>query len=161
MNSWLAISKQRFLCIKGYSKVRVLLSWILEFFIPRNAVLTHNFQSSPVSYKMFKRGDVVFEEGMVADGFYIVKKGEFENIYKKTKTGRVFKKIYKKGSHFGSRVLLEGGRRTGTITAIQDSLVLKIQGKSFKLLAENLPVLENYFGDYLPRTFKKLNLNEN
>ena len=97
---------------------------------------------------------------MVADGFYIVKKGEFENIYKKTKTGRVLKKFIK-GSHFGSRVLLKGGRRTGTITAIQDSLVLKIQGKSFKLLAENLPVLENYFGDYLPRTFKKLNLNEN
>jgi len=142
------------------TKIRVLLSWILEFFIPRNAVLTHNFQSSPVSYKIFKKGDIVFEEGMVADGFYIVKKGEFENIYKKTKTGRVFKKIYKKGSHFGSRVLLEGGRRTGTITAIKDSLVLKVQGESFKLLTENLAVLENYFGDYLPRAFKKLNLNE-
>ena len=142
------------------TKTRVLLSWILEFFIPRNAVLTHNFQSSAVSYKMYKKGDIVFEEGMVADGFYIVKKGEFENTYKKTKTGRVFKKIYKKGSHFGSRVLLEGGRRTGTITAKKDSLVLKIQGKSFKMLAENFPVLENYFGDYLPKTFKELNLNE-
>ena len=142
------------------TKTRVLLSWILEFFIPRNAVLTHNFQSSAVSYKMYKKGDIVFEEGMVADGFYIVKKGEFENIYKKTQTGRAFKKIYKKGSHFGSRVLLEGGRRTGTITAKKDSLVLKIQGKSFKMLAENFPVLESYFGDYLPKTFKKLKLNE-
>ena len=33
---------------------------------------------------------------MVADGFYIVKKGEFENIYKKTKTGRALKKLIKK-----------------------------------------------------------------
>ena len=105
---------------------------------------------------MFKRGDVVFEEGMVADGFYIVKKGEFENIYKKTKTRKAFKKIYKKGSHFGSRVILEGARRTGTITAKKDSLVLKIQAKSFKLLAENFPILEKYFSDYLPKTFKKL-----
>ena len=40
---------------------------------------------------MFKKGDVVFEEGMVADGFYILKRGEFENIYKKTKTGKAFK----------------------------------------------------------------------
>jgi len=142
------------------TKIRVLLSWILEFFIPRNAVLTHNFQSSPVSYKIFKKGDVVFEEGMVADGFYILKRGEFENIYKKTKTGKAFKKNYKKGSHFGSRVILEGGRRTGTITAKKDSLVLKIEAKSFKLLAENFPILEKYFGDYLPKTFKKLNLNE-
>ena len=39
--------------------------------------------------------------------------------------------------------------------SIQDLLVLKIQGKSFKLLAGNVPVIENYFGDYLPRTFKK------
>ena len=81
-------------------------------------------------------------------------------ISKKTKTGKAFKKIYKKGTHFGSRVLLEGGRRTGTITAKKDSLVLKIQGKSFKMLAENFPVLENYFGDYLPKTFKELKLNE-
>ena len=44
---------------------------------------------------------------MIADGFYIIKEGEFENIYRMTKTGKVFKKIYKKGSHFGSRVLLE------------------------------------------------------
>ena len=28
------------------------------------------------------------------------------------------------------------------------------------MLAENFPVLEIYFGDYLPKTFKELNLNE-
>ena len=142
------------------TKLRVLFSWVLEFFIPRNAVLTQPYKGDAVSYKVFRKGDIVFEEGMIAEGVYVVKKGEFENTYKKTKTGRVFKKIYKKGSHFGSRVLLKGGRRTGTITAKKDSLVLKIQGKSFKMLAENFPVLENYFGDYLPKTFKKLNLNE-
>jgi signal-transduction protein with cAMP-binding, CBS, and nucleotidyltransferase domain len=78
-----------------------------------------------------------------------------------TKTGKVFKKIYKKGSHFGSRVLLEGGRRTGTIKARKDSLVLKIDSSSFKLLAENFPVLDKYFGNYLPKTFKNLRLREN
>ena len=73
---------------------------------------------------------------------------------------RRLEKIYKKVSPLRSRVLLEGGRRKGTITAKKDSLVLNIQGKSFKLLAEIFPVLENYFGDYLPRTFKELNLND-
>ena len=76
-----------------------------------------------------------------------------------TKDGKVFKKIYKKGSHFGSRVLLEGGRRTGNIRA-KDSLVLKIDSKSFKLLAENFPVLKNYFGKYLPKTLKNLKLEK-
>ncbi len=143
------------------TRVRVLFNWILEFFIPRNAVLTEPHVKNPVSYLVFKKGDIVFEEGMIADGFYIVKEGEFENTYERTKNGEIFKKKYKKGSHFGSRVLLEGGRRTGTIIAKTDSLVLKIDTSSFRLLTENLPVLKNYFGEYLPRTFKKLNLEEN
>ena len=143
------------------TKLRVLFSWILEFFIPRNAVLTQPYKGDAVSYKVFRKGDIVFEEGMIADGFYIIKEGEFENIYRMTKTGKVFKKIYKKGSHFGSRVLLEGGRRTGTIKARKDSLVLRIDSSSFKLLAENFPVLDKYFGNYLPKTFKNLRLREN
>ena len=40
--------------------------------------------------------------------------------------------------------------------SIQDSLVLKIQGKSFKLLAENSPVLTNYFGDHYLEYLKSL-----
>ena len=142
------------------TKMRVLFNWILEFFIPRKAVLTDQYDCENVSYKVFKKGDSVFEEGMIADGFYVVKEGEFENTFKKTKDGKVFKKIYRKGSHFGSRVLLEGGRRTGNIRAKKDSLVLKIDSKSFKLLAENFPVLKNYFGKYLPKTFKNLKLEE-
>ena len=143
------------------TKLRVLFNWVLEFFIPRNAVLTQPYTGESVSYKVFKKGDIVFEEGMIADGFYIVKEGQFENVIKKTQTGKVFKKIYRKGSHFGSRVILEGGRRTGKIWAVKDSLVLKIDSKSFKLLAENFPVLEKYFGNYLPKAFKKLKLKEN
>ena len=101
-----------------------------------------------------KKGDIVFEEGMIADGFYIVKKGEFENVFRKTKDGKKFLKTYKVGSHFGSRVILEGGRRTGTITAKKDSEVLKIDKDSFKVLAESFPVLSKYFNNYLPKHLK-------
>ena len=139
------------------TKMRVLFSWILEFFVPRKAVLTESLNKKSVAYELYKKGDVVFEEGMIADGFYIVKKGEFENVFRKTKDGKIFKKIYKAGSHFGSRVILEGGRRTGTITAKKDSEVLKIDKDSFKVLAESFPVLSKYFNDYLPKTFKNLN----
>ena len=88
----------------------------MNFFIPRKAVLTDQYDCENVSYKVFKKGDSVFEEGMIADGFYVVKEGEFENTFKKTKDGKVFKKIYRKGSHFGSRVLLEGGREEQVIS---------------------------------------------
>ena len=114
--------------------------------------------NQPFEFKNFKKNDVVFTEGMIADGFYIVQSGEFINTYKKTKDGKVFRKIYKKGDHFGSRVILEGGRRTGTIKASKDSEVLKIEKESFKLMASNLPALKNYFNEYLPKNFKSLKL---
>ena len=140
------------------TKVRVLIGWCLEFFIPRNAVLTENLKSRAFEYKNYKKNDVVFTEGMIADGFYIVQKGEFVNTYRKTRNGKIFKKVYKKGDHFGSRVILEGGRRTGKILAMKDSEVLKIDKDSFKLMASNLPALKNYFSEYLPKNFKSLDL---
>ncbi len=138
------------------TKIRVLIGWLLEFFIPRNAVLTDSIKQNSFEFKNYKKNDVVFSEGMIADGFYIVQNGEFKNTYKKTKDGKIFNKIYKKGDHFGSRVILQGGRRTGTIKALKDSEVLKIDLDSFKLMASNLPALKKYFNDYLPRNFNNL-----
>ena len=91
-----------------------MICWLLEFFVPRNAVMTDSINKPSFEFQNYKKNDVVFTEGMIADGFYIVQSGEFINTYKKTINGRSFTKIYKKGDHFGSRVILEGGRRTGT-----------------------------------------------
>ena len=142
------------------TRVRVFFNWLLEFFVPRNAVLTNPLNNKPFEKKNYKRGDIVFEEGMLSDGFYIVKSGEFLNSYRKTTSGKTFKKKYKKGDHFGSRVILEGGRRTGTIKALKSSEVLKIDKESFKILADNLPVMKKYFSEYLPRNFSGLKLKE-
>ena len=38
-------------------------------------------------------------------------------LFKKQKMERSLKKFIETGAHFGSRVILEGGRRTGTIIA--------------------------------------------
>ncbi len=140
------------------TKIRVLVGWLLELLVPRNAVLTDSIKRNSFEFQNYKQNDVVFTEGMIADGFYIVQSGEFINTYKNTKDGKIFKKIYKKGDHFGSRVILEGGRRTGTIKARKDSEVLKIDKDSFKLMASNLPALKKYFNEYLPRNFKNLKL---
>ena len=142
------------------TRVRVFFNWLLEFFVPRNAVLTNPLNNKPFEKKNYKRGDIVFEEGMLPDGFYIVKSGEFSNSYRKTTSGKTFKKKYKKGDHFGSRVILEGGRRTGTIKALKNSEVLKINKESFKILADNLPVMKKYFSEYLPKNFSTLKLKE-
>ena len=140
------------------TKIRVFVSWLVEFLVPRNAVLTDSIKKNSFEFQNYKKNDVVFSEGMIADGFYIVQSGEFINTYKNTLDGKIFNKTYKKGDHFGSRVILQGGRRTGTIKAIKDSEVLKIDKESFKLMASNLPALKKYFSDYLPENFKDLKL---
>ena len=127
---------------------------VIGIFVPRNAVMTDSINKPSFEFQNYKKNDVVFTEGMaIADGFYIVQSGEFINTYKKTINGRSFTKIYKKGDHFGSRVILEGGRRTGTISK-KNSEVLRIDKESFKLMASNLPALKRYFSEYLPKNFK-------
>ena len=133
------------------TKIKVFVSWILQFIIPRNAVLTESIKSNSFEFKSYKKNDVVLLDGMLADGFYIVQSGEFLNTYKKPRDGKIFKKIYKKGEHFGSRVILENGQSKGTITATQDSKVLKIDKESFRLMVSNLPMLRKYFDNYLPK----------
>ncbi len=138
------------------TRVRVLFGWIVEYLVPRNAVMTRALKNDSVCFQNFKKGDIVFEEGMLADGFYIVLKGSFKNTFKKTKSGKTFTKHYKKNDHFGARVILSGDRRTGNITALEDSKVVKIDNYVFKTLNENFSPVGAYFKNYIQQNFDKL-----
>ncbi len=138
------------------TKIRVLTGWIVEFLVPRNAVMTRALKNDAVSYQNFKKGDLVFKEGMIADGFYIVLKGSFKNTFKNTNSGKEFTKLYKKNDHFGARVILSGTRRTGTIEALEDSKVVKIDRETFKVINNHFLPFNKYFNDYIKENFKKL-----
>ena len=138
------------------TKIRVFFGWVVEYLVPRNAVMTRALKNDAVSYQNFKKGDTVFQEGMIADGFYIVLEGSFKNTFKKTSTGKGFTKFYKKNDHFGARVILSGNRRTGTIVAQENSKVVKIDRETFKVMNENFLPLKNYFQEYIKDNFKKL-----
>lgn len=138
------------------TRIRVLFGWIVEYLVPRNAVMTRALKNETVCFQNFKKGDVVFEEGMIADGFYIVLNGSFKNTFKKTKSGKAFTKFYKKNDHFGARVIISGDRRTGTIEALEDSKVVKIDSKTFKILNEHFTPINKYFTEYISKNFKKL-----
>ena len=118
--------------------------------------MTRSLKNDSVRYQNFKKGDIVFEEGMIADGFYIVLKGSFKNTFRKEKTGKNFQKFYKVNDHFGARVILSGDRRTGTIEALEDSKVVKIDKKTFGSLNSHFVPFNNYFTSYLEKNFKKL-----
>ena len=46
--------------------------------------------------KTLKKGDLVFKEGMIADGFYIVVNGSFKNTFKRTNSGKNLQSTIKK-----------------------------------------------------------------
>ena len=138
------------------TKIRVLTGWIVEFLVPRNAVMTRALKNDAVSYQNFKKGDLVFKEGMIADGFYIVVNGSFKNTFKRTNSGKEFTKYYKKNDHFGARVILSGTRRTGTIVALEDSKVVKIDRETFKAMNSHFLPFNKYFSDYISDNFKRL-----
>ena len=138
------------------TKIRVLTGWIVEFLVPRNAVMTRALKNNAVAYQNFKKGDVVFKEGMIADGFYIVIEGSFKNTFIKTSSGKQFTKTYKENDHFGARVLLSGSRRTGTIIALEDSKVVKIDRDTFKIMNQHFLPFKEYFKSYIKDNFKKL-----
>ena len=50
-------------------------------------------------------------------------------------------------------MLLGEGLRTGTVRAIEDSVVLMVGAEDFHRLAEALPPLKSYFDKYISATF--------
>jgi CRP-like cAMP-binding protein len=60
------------------------------------------------------------------------------------------------GGHFGERVLLGEGLRTGTVRALEDSSVLFIEGEDFRRLVRALPPLDDYFHECVSHRFPPL-----
>jgi NADH dehydrogenase len=134
------------------AKFRVGVTWLLNSVMPPNIV---QIQSSPPAtrYIHYRKGDRVFEPGMLIDGFYTVVKGSFRLTIDNPATGEHFEKLFGLGDHFGERVLLKSALRTGLVVALEDGVVLFIAQKDFTRLARAFPILDTYFKEYIERTF--------
>jgi NADH dehydrogenase len=134
------------------AKFRVGLTWLLNAIMPPNIV---QVRSTPPAtrYLYYRKGDKVFEPGMLIDGFYTVTKGSFGLTIDNPETGEHFEKVFGPGEHFGERVLLRSALRTGLVVALEDGVLFFIAQKDFTRLARAFPVLDSYFKDYIERTF--------
>jgi NADH:ubiquinone reductase (H+-translocating) len=134
------------------AKLRVGLNWLVNSVMPPNIV---QIQGTPPAtrYIHYRKGDRVFEPGMLIDGFYTVVRGSFQLTIDNPETGEHFAKLFKQGDHFGERVLLKSALRTGLVVALEDSVVLFIAQKDFTRFARAFPILDTYFRDYIEKTF--------
>lgn len=125
-------------------KARVFMQWTLDLMVGRSTVQTGIRQGPGTKYLRYRAGDRVFEEGNRADGFYAVIEGAFELRYRNLKGEEVVKRL-EQGDHFGARVLMGEGLRTGTVRALDDSLVLMVGAEDFQRLNRALPPVREYF----------------
>jgi NADH dehydrogenase len=134
------------------AKLRVGITWLLNTVLPPNIV---QIQSTPPAtrYVYYRKGDKVFEPGMLIDGFYTVIRGSFRLTIDNEETGEHFEKVFGPGEHFGERVLVRSALRTGLVVALEDGMLLFIAQKDFTRFARAFPFLDNYFKDYIERTF--------
>ncbi|MBC8012820.1 MAG: FAD-dependent oxidoreductase [Methyloceanibacter sp.] len=134
------------------AKFRVGVTWLLNSVMPPNIV---QIQSTPPAtrYIHYRKGDRVFAPGMLIDGFYTVVKGSFRLTIDNPETSEHFEKVFGPGDHFGERVLLRSALRTGLVVALEDGILLFIAQKDFTRFARAFPFLDNYFKDYIERTF--------
>ena len=126
------------------TKLRVLVNWVLNLFVPPNIVLIESSQPG-TRYIHYRKGDKVLEPGMLIDGFYTVVKGALKLTIDNPETGEHFEKVFGPGDHFGERVLVKSALRTGLVVALEDSVVLWISQKDFTRLAAGLPVPRQLF----------------
>jgi NADH dehydrogenase len=134
------------------TKLRVLVNWVLNLFVPPNIVLIESSQPS-TRYIHYRKGDKVLEPGMLIDGFYTVVTGALKLTIDNPQTGEHFENVFGPGDHFGERVLLKSALRTGLVVALENSIVLWISQKDFTRLARAFPFLDTYFKEYIEKTF--------
>jgi NADH dehydrogenase len=140
--------------VPGFAtKVRIFFQWLLDLLVGRSTVQTGAMAPRATRYLRYRAGDRVFEEGNRADGFYAVVEGAFELKVRAPDGSETVRRIGP-GGHFGERVLLGEGLRTGTVRALEDSVALVVGAEDFQRLTRALPPLRSYFDDYIATTFQ-------
>lgn len=135
------------------TKIRVWFNWFMDYWFPRNIVQIQQAKAKSVHYVRYRKDDVVFSPGMFQDGFYTVISGSVELEIENPDTGGKQVKVYGPGDHFGERVIFGQGLRTGKVTALEDSYVLRVTAEEFERFAGAFKVLDEYFKEYIPKTF--------
>lgn len=91
--------------------------------------------------KKYGTNAVIIEEKTIAERFFIIQKGKIE-ISKRFEGGdKAVLSIQSDGSFFGEMAILDEGRRSATVMALEPTTVLEISKEDFDTLLYKAPVL--------------------
>ncbi len=86
------------------------------------------------------KGETVFKQGDVSDSFYVVFQGKMRLVQQAGKQQRELT-VLLRGDYFGEELLLRNERRTATVRAEEDLILLKLDKKEFAHLLRKIPGL--------------------
>lgn len=137
--------------LPGFStKLRVMLNWLFDAILPRNTVQVQSEPKGGARYVHYLAGDRIWERDNRADGFYTILEGKVE-FRIPDGTGGEIVRILGPGDHFGERVLLGTGLRTGTTKALEDTKVVVLAPEDFLRMTNAFPPLKDYFDRHIAR----------
>jgi CRP-like cAMP-binding protein len=106
-----------------------------------------------------KKGDHVFEEGDVAEAFYIIQDGKFSiNILKNEKQKQI--RTMEAGEYFGEMALLHNDKRSAMVEAMEDSTLYRINKEDFNNLTKEHPELTDAIKRNIRERHEELVLRE-
>jgi Cyclic nucleotide-binding domain len=92
----------------------------------------------------YTAGSVIFQQDTKADSFYLIYSGKVEIIRKREKKEQVLATLVK-DDYFGEMALIEKRKRSGTCTALTDTLLLVLSRDHFETLLKRAPHLRLNF----------------
>lgn len=111
--------------------------------VPIFATLTEDFIDhlrDRVELVRYAPGEAIFQQGDLADAFYLVRIG-FVKVTEKYPGGELVLAYLSKGSYFGEIGLMGGGKRTATCAALDHVEVVRIAAEDFKEMLNRFPAI--------------------
>ncbi len=112
----------------------------------RNGPLLHSLSDEEIqqvfdaaSRRMFKSGEKLCSQDQVGKSMFIILSGRIRISVRKDDGNEQVLGILQQGDHFGELVLLNGGQRTATATALMDTEVMEIAKQDFYDLVKQVP----------------------
>jgi cGMP-dependent protein kinase len=79
------------------------------------------------------KDEVLFKQGSIGSYFYIVRSGQFNLIINDQLVNKM-----QRGDSFGELSLLHGAPRSGTVTAVEESLVYCLEKRNFRKIVDHI-----------------------
>ncbi len=113
-----------------------------------------------ISFKEYKKGQIIYQEGSSADALYVVVLGRVVVYTKDERGNETLLEYLHRGKYFGIISLLTGESHSVTARAVNDCLLLIIEKRDFDFILKRIPRLAIDLSRTLSRRLKRKDIHQ-